>query len=303
VERAEPLPALVRLASLDPVADRERRLALAARLRAGEGPMGAAVDSIYVYESRLAMPAEAWRDEMYAHLAAYPDHHLCRATLAGDLAEEDPPAARALLDAVKPGSDASLAGAVALTRAESFLAEGDADHTREALAAFGDVAGAGADLGERERLLRLELALLRGDDEGATREAKALSRSDDPEVRAAALVLRWSAELAAREELTYRADVDAWLAGVDVEQLRNSVSRSTQALLLLEGRTDAAAMARALGPTATAPTLAWVTLLRDAALNGALDEAALARAATAPSRHAWATRLARHVAARRAAAG
>lgn len=299
-ERPEPLPALMRIGSLDWLRDRPRRLALARRAREVAHPFAANLDNFYVNQSRRTQSAADWQSEMRQHLAAHPDHQACRVILAGEVVEEDPAAARAMLDEVGAAASEELAANLALARAEILLAEGNTAEAGKALDEAEAKAGGDPGVPENVRILRMELALRDGDWRALESHFAAVGEKE-AEARAAALVLRWSGELAAGQPLTYRQDVDAWLAGADVATLRPSLSRSTQALLLLEGRSDAATARLAFGPSPS-PTLPWVTLLREAATTGAVDEAALAAVADGAPRYAWAARIARLVREHRAQA-
>lgn len=300
--RAEPLPIWLRLASLDPLRDSGRRLELARRGRESDHPLAAPLDALYVRESRRRMAAAAWRLEMSEHLAQHPEHAGCRLFLAGERLEDDPPAARALLEDLGPADDPQIGPARELTRAEAYLAEGDLTGATAALEAAEAAPLGELGLADHARLLRMEIALHQGDDGALRRLADGFARSPDLEARAAALVLAWAGELAAGGRPSYRRDVDAWLSAADPAALRSSLSRSAQALLLLEGRTDEAAAALAMGAGGS-PTLPWVRLLHEAAESGSVDDAALAAIAEAEPRYAWATRLARVVRQRRMGAG
>ena len=296
--RHEPVPTFLRINSLDPLRDGPRRRALAAAARDDEHPLASTLDAIYVYEARRQETAAAWQAEMRQHLAAHPDHAGCRLQLASAVVDEDPALALTMVDEAAKGAAAELRPTIGLVRAEAMTDEGKAVLAARALAAAEEASGNDPDVVARAELLRTELALEEGDDAAVRQHVTAIDDSD-AEGRAAALVLQWSAELAARQPVTYRADVDAWLAAVDVAKLRASLSRSTQSLLLLEGKTDAATVALAVGP-ASSPTLPWVTLLRDAARRGEADTAAIDAVADGTPRFAWATRIARHVRERRA---
>jgi hypothetical protein len=296
--RHEPAPTFLRINSLDPLRDGPRRRALAAAARDAEHPLASTLDAIYVYEARRQETAAAWQAEMRQHLAAHPDHASCRLQLASEAVEEDPATALTMVEEAAKGEPAELMPSIGLLRAEAMAAEGKGGLAAQALAAAEAASGNDPNVVARAELLRTELALEEGDAAAVRQHVTAIDGSD-AEGRAAALVLQWSAELAARQPVTYRADVDAWLAAVDVAKLRASLSRSTQSLLLLEGKTDAATVALAVGPS-TSPTLAWITLLRDAARSGTADTAAIDAVADGTPRYAWATRIARHVRERRA---
>lgn len=296
--RHEPAPTFLRIQSLDPLRDGPRRRALAAAARDVEHPLASTLDAVYVGESRREMTAAAWKAEMQQHLAAHPDHASCRLQLASEVIEEDPAAALTMIDEAAKGEPAELMPSIDLLRAEAMTAASKSVLAVQELAAAEAASGNDPLVVGRAEMLRIELALEEGDG-GAVRQHVTAIDSSDAEGRAAALVLQWSAELAARQPITYRADVDAWLAAADPAKLRASRSRSTQSLLLLEGKTDAATMAMAVGPAAS-PTLPWVTLLRDAARSGSADAAAIDAVADATPHYAWAARIARVVRERRA---
>ena len=296
--RHDPAPTFLRINSLDPLRDGRRRRALAAAARETAHPLAGFLDAMYVAESRRQETAAAWQAEMRQHLAAHPDHASCRLQLASDLVDEDPATALTMVDEAAKGGPAELMPSIDLLRAEAMTAEGNAGLAAQALADAEAVSGNDPYVVARAEMFRIEFALAEGDG-AAVRQHVAAIDGSDAEARAAALVLQWSDELAARQPITYRADVDAWLAAADVAKLRASSSRSTQSLLLLEGKTDAGTVALAVGP-APSPTLPWVTLLRDAALHGTADPAMIDAVADGTPRYAWATRLARVVRARRA---
>lgn len=298
--RSEPAPLMLRMRLLDPLRDSALRLELARRGREASHPLAPTFDSIYIQEARRHSTITDWLAEMRRHLAAHPEHHGCRLALADALLDEDPVGARALFEGADVVVPPDLAPSVALLQAESLLAEDKLVDAARILTKVEQSSPDLADGGSLAHILRMEIALRVGDDEELRRHADAIAK-EESELRAAALVLQWSAELASGRPVTYRSDVDAWLANLDVEGLRSSFSRSTQALLLLEGRTDAETVRLAVGPSAS-PTLPWVTLLRQAAETGVLDEAALRHVADAKEHYAWAARTARIVGERRAKA-
>ena len=296
--RPEPVPTYVRINSLDPLRDRARRRALAAAARDADHPLAETLDAIYIYEALRQETAADWQADMRQHLAAHPDHARCRVALASDVVEDDPAPALAMLDEIAKETPADVTASIGMVRAEAMTIEGKSVLAARAMSAAEEASGNDPDIVTQAEMLRIELALAEGDG-AAVRQHVATIDAANAEARAASLVLQWSDQLAARQPVTYQADVDAWLASVDVDALRGSASRSTQSLLLLEGKTDAATMALAVGPSAS-PTLPWVTLLRDAARRGDADAAAIDAVADSSPRYAWATRIARLVRARRA---
>lgn len=298
--RHDPAPTFLRINSLDPLRDGPRRRALAAAARDAQHPLAPTLDAIYVYDSRRQETAAAWQAEMRQHLAAHPDHAGCRLQLAGEVVEDDPARALTMVDEAEKGAPAELRASVGLARAEGLTAQGQSVLAAQAIAAAEGASGNDPDVLSSAQLMRTELALADGDEAAVQQHLGAIDITNAEE-RAAALVLQWSDQLATHQPVTFRADVDAWLAAADVAKLRASLSRSTQSLLLLEGRTDAVTMKKAVGPAAS-PTLSWVTLLRDAARRGDanVDAAAIDAIAEGAPHYAWATRIARLVRARRA---
>jgi hypothetical protein len=113
----------------------------------------------------------------------------------------------------------------------------------------------------------------------------------------AGLVLRWSDQLSRGESLTYREDVDKWLACCS-EAARSNRAVSTQAILYLEGRTDADWMQQAtsgLHPD----TVELVRCFKLHAEGEDLNLSCLSEIANSENVRDFAPRLARTILARR----
>lgn len=296
--RSDPEPLYLRITSLDPVDDRARIAELARRGRESPTPLGLAIDSIYAQVSRALEPAESWIATMGAHVAEHPDHDSCRLNLGFELMETDPKAARSLIDAPLASDNPGLAAFRRLVQVELLVVEGRFGEAGEALAGGDRVDD---DTVDRARVLTLEIALGLRDDGSFDRTAAALAESGADEARAAALVIGWARQAAEGKAPSYRQDVDAWLARANVEAARKCTSASAQAILLLEGKTDRATAARALG-TINPSTLPFVRLLKESETSGRVDRSAFGRLVQASKQpYDWATRLSRMVHERRSA--
>jgi hypothetical protein len=289
--RPEPVPALLRLAMLDPVDERVSRVELASRVRRADHPLADLFETLYYRESLFLRPVAEWLRDLARHTSERPDHLGCRFQLASHLLEVDPVAARAVLDALDEEAQDELALARALVRAELDLVAGDLEGAEQALE---QAERAGGAHDPQRLLLLMELALARDDSQAFAHHERRLNTAEDPAARAAGMVLRWSRQLAGGQAITYPQDVAGWLQTVDLAALRASTSASAQALLALEGSTDPDHARRAAG-LLRPDTAPWVALLRTAAAGGDLDRAALDAIAASPNPYQWAPRLARLV--------
>jgi hypothetical protein len=294
--RPEVLPALLRMALYDPLADAEAIRRLGERVRDLDHPLAQYVEGVYF---NYAFPGRSMHDHARAverHLAEAPQHALCVLRLAWLQAGLRPAEARALLPQLRElaADDAALLGEVALLDAEISLHLGEAEQALAGVQGIepaslqpysspGDVHSAVAEAAFHAGNRRLMEEHLR----------QVVGESGDAASHAAALLVRWSEQLAAGRAVTYREDADAWLARWEAEA-GSELSAAVQALLAAEGRVPRAERQARLAPE-LGGTFDLVALFKRAAESGETDWDEVRAIAESPHAFQYAPTLARRV--------
>lgn len=292
-DRPEPLPALLRLRLYDPLTEAPAIRRLAARAAAGDHPLVQWVDS-YLYGNGLAdEPLSRRIERLEAHLAATPDHVICRSILAGLLARSAPERAALHLQVLDEAAraDPDLRASNDLGRAEMHLALGEFD---DALATISkvDPESPGSYLtASQVDLTAAEAAFHAGKLQVMQKRLRRLLEAEDPGAHGAALLIRWSQQLALDRPITYREDVDALFARHG-DALLKERSASVQGILIAEGRVDRRER-EAMIPREQRGTLELVRIFHDAAESGTPDLDALERLAASPDATEYAPLLVR----------
>ncbi len=298
-ERPEPLPALLRLRRYDPISDAVAIRRLGSRVDDPDARFAQLVDA---YTYGIPVPGESlatMSEALLKHLETAPDHTGCRLLLAELLARTAPEQAAAQLEILDRAAedDPALAVGVARGRAEVDLALGE---LADAVAAVADLEPAGGKPYVGPGLIDLtaaEAAFHAGKAEMLRERLETLLHGNDDADHAAALLIRWSDELATGAPITYRQDVDRLLETAG-DSLLFETSPSVQGILIAEGRVDAR-QREELVPEETRGTLVLARLFHDAAERGHPDLEAFARLAGSPHASELAPLLARTALARR----
>jgi len=281
-EQIEPFPAILRLALYDPITEAPAIRRLAARIHTSDLFL-AEVRDTYIFRNPL--PGESLEQRIEAlenHLETNPDHVVCRLMLAGMLVRTAPNRAAGQLEILDRAARDDPALAVALARERSEWLVG-LDAAEQAVATIETVDPAGGRPYTVAPLVDLEAAeaAFHAGREPMLQERLArVFESDDWPAQAAALLIRWSDELATGAPITYREDVDRLLEQAG-DSLLTSRSPSAQAILIAEGRPDAR-QREAWMPEEARGRLVLVRLFRDAAERGSPDLEAFARLADSP---------------------
>lgn len=282
--RPEPLPALLRLRLYDAHGDRLAIRRLAARARgATDHPATPEIDARYFGSLD---PSTSWRERaawLEAHLEEAPDHLLCRLLLADLIARPAPERALAEAATLTAAADVHppIVVAAELVRAESELAQGKPAAALERLTKIDPAAGVPYLLPARLDLAIAEAAFHASDSRALSSRLERLVDDADPEVAAAALLIRWTQQLARDAPVTYREDVDALRARHGDELVDHFRSGSLQGILIAEGMADREERA-ALLPEEHRASLDLVRLLSEAAATGEVDHEALEAVASGP---------------------
>ena len=298
-DRPEPLPALLRLARYDPVTETRAIRRLAARVDAPDDPLAQYVDS-YAYGTSLpGEPLNRRIEALEDHLEAAPDHVVCRSLLCGILARSAPDRAAAQLQVLDQAArdDPALAVAVALERTEMLVALGEVEQAVATIQNVDPQSGKPYAGPTRIDLEAAEAAFHAGRKMMLQKRLARLLDADEGSARAAALLIRWSDELAAGAPITYREDVDRLLEQAG-DSLLSEESPSVQGILIAEGRVDPRER-EARVPEEKRDTLVLVRLFHDAAERGRPDLEAFARLAGSPHPTEFAPLLAKTALARR----
>ncbi|MCP4653911.1 MAG: hypothetical protein GY856_00690, partial [bacterium] len=246
--RTETSPGLLRLQTMDPVRERDRLLALADRLRNLEHPLTPWIDVIYFTHATGKLPRARRSSEFVEHVTEHPDHIPCRLALAHHLLEDEPAAARVLIEELKSSlsEDPAFAHAVRLVDTMLLIVEERLDEAATTISAIPPGIVLPFVVPAIVDLEAAEIAFHRGDEKTLHERLEQTLATDDPGAVAAGLVLRWSAQLAAGRELGYRSDVDRLLERPG-EELEAGLSPSLQSILLAEERVDVAWVSRVTG--------------------------------------------------------
>jgi len=295
--RLEAVPGYARLTLYDPMAERRDLVALADRLRRLDHPLAEAAEGYYFAYGPGADSEAAAVAALEAHLTAGADDHFaCRLQLAAWLARSRPARSEELLNELvrRRPEDPALVAERQVLEAEGKLVE----QPQVALEQLRSLAPGAAEPYSTVAVVDLitaEAAFHAGDGDELQRRLERLVDGDAVGGHSAALLLRWSQQLAAGEPPTYRADVDAFLARRG-EAVHSETATSTQAILLAEG-----VARRTLITAERQSTVRLVAALRDAAQSGGGDLSAIADVAATPPAHEFAPALARVIVERRGA--
>ena len=295
-QRPEALPALFRLSLYSPMSDARQIRNLAERVQAQNDPVMPYIDSIYFGYGFPGRSLAAQNVAVEAHLAEAPDHTLCALHHASLLAVLSPSRARELLPELREQAADGPSLRVELTLLDAAITSNLAE-PRKALALLQELGpsptGRYATAGDID--LAVAEAAFQAGVRGVmqNRLKRLLDEDGEADNHAAALLVRWSDQLAAHKPVTYRQDVDAWIAryGAASESLLRS---SVQAILGVEGRVPLEER-RAMLPVEVRGTVDLVALFKRAGETGEVDWEGLRTMAGSPYTFATAPSLARRV--------
>lgn len=296
--RTEAVPGFLRLQLYDPMAERAELLALADRVQRLDHPVARYADAMYFGLGPPGAHSHAERAAaLERHLADAPEHDLCRTLLAAVLTRLEPNRAEAVLKELerRAADDPALQALVAVQRAELTLVRGPLVLALQQIRAIDPAAAEPYVAAAQVDLQAAETAFHAGNDAVFEERLGRLLTSGDASAHAAALVLRWSRQLASGETVTYGRDVDRYL-DLYAETAQGETSASVQGILVAEGLVDRAAVEKLIAREQHA-TLDLVRLLRDAAV-GQGEPGDLDRLAALES-HQYAPLIARKIVDRR----
>jgi hypothetical protein len=294
--RPDVVPSILLLSDLDAVTDRARVHRLADDFRRRDHPLAEMAQLLY-FDTLDCSRAERLR-QLEQHVDTHPGATLCLVALVTEHRADDPERARRYLERLEEqaADRAALRIACDYLRCELLVGEGEAER---ALAVLNDLP---VEMGRpyvdpgRYALLCAQAAFLADREQELRDHLDPLLADREDSVHAAALLLRWSEQAARGLPITYREDVDAWLAARG-DEARSLRSTSAQGILLAEGRVDSAWAGMATSGRSP-DTFALVRALERLA-DGDGDLTGLRAVADSPRRGDFGPSLARTILSRR----
>ncbi len=233
--RLEAVPGLMRLQSLRAEEQAPARLALTAKLRQLDHPLASYFDQVY-YQTKIPFYRSA--DEIEAaiehHLAKKPDHPLCLLALLSALPNGDLGQRAKWIDQAEAASSAAEPNLHAMwesLRIEMLMNGQDAARAEERLRLARET------LPVWDTTLDFDLAeaaFHQGNSSLLATRLQAIEETMDQNFTPAALVLRWSDQMASGDFISWSTDTQRWLQESG-ELAKSTDSATGQAILVVEG--------------------------------------------------------------------